>query len=192
MKSDNNKFLKVRKFVTLTDTIDSSIALLDGYFAQTNLKAEVSSGLRTPEEQLKIIIKKSLKHKVDKEFPLIRVAKIKEEETWIYAWSRLLTIGEMVNPPITAVCKFDYTKSNGILRKAGTVIQTSGHQLGTDFDISGYNQELKISISLDDIVKVVDIFIKSGYATNHVTGYLKEPVNGAVHIDCVEYKENKF
>ncbi len=98
----------------------------------------------------------------------------------------------MVNPPVIAACKFDYRKSDGTFRKAGTIIQISGHQLGTDFDISGYNKELEISISLDDIAKVLDTFIKSGYAINHVVGFLKEPVNGAVHVDCMEYKENKF
>jgi hypothetical protein len=192
MKSDNNKFLKVRKFVKLTGTIDSAIALLDGYFEQANLHCEVSSGLRTSEEQLKIIVNKCLKHKVDKEFPLIRAAKLSDTETWLNPWGRLLTIGEMVNPPMPTKCPFDFKRSDGTIRKAGTLIPTSGHQLGADFDISGYNQELNLNIPLDDIVKVLETFIKSGNAANHVSGYLKEPVNGAVHVDCIELKLNNF
>ncbi len=192
MKSDNNKFLKVRKFVKLTNTIDSAIALLEGYFEQANLKCEVSSGFRSSEEQLKIIVNKCLKHKVDKEFPLIRAAHLLDVETWREPWGRLLTIGEMVNPPVPTAAPFDYKKSDGTLKKAGTIIQLSGHQLGQDFDISGFNQELNISIELDKIVEVIKKFIDSGMATNHVSGYLKEPVNGCIHIDCIELKLNKF
>jgi hypothetical protein len=192
MKSDNNKFLKVRKLVNLTPTIDEAIALLDGYFEQANIKAEVSDGLRTQAEQLKLIIKKCLKHKIDKEFPLIRAAKLNDKETWVNAWGRLLTIGEMINPPIATAAPFDYKKSDGTLRKAGTVIPMSGHQYGADFDISGYNQELNINVSLQSIANVIATFLKNPMSGNEVSGYLIEPVNGAVHVDCVQIKLDNF
>jgi hypothetical protein len=192
MKSDNNKFLKVRKLVKLTDTIDVAISLLDGYFEQANLRCEVTSGLRTAEYQLKLIVDKCYLHHIDKEFPLVRVAKLLDLETWVKPWGRLLEIGEMINPPVPTKVPFDYIKSNGDKRKAGTLIPLSGHQLGQDFDIGGRNLELNTKIDLNKIGDVIKTFMNNIASKNIVSGYLIEGVNGAVHVDCIELKLDKF
>lgn len=176
----------------LTPAIDSAIAILDGWFEQANIHAEVSSGLRTQEEQLKLIVKKCLAHKVDKEFPLIRAAKVDDKETWVNAWGRLLTIGEMINPPLPTPAPFDYKKSDGTPRKAGTIIPISGHMTGHCFDIGGHNQELNIDNKLEDIAAVIKKFLNDPMSGNVVSGYLLEPINGAVHVDCIEVKLNNF
>lgn len=189
MLSDNNKFLKIRKGVILTPTIDAGIYTLDFWFEKENLSCEVTSGLRTTEKQLQLIKEKAIKHNIHVEFPLITGAQLNIPNTWIPAWSRLLTIGEMINPPIATKCLFDYKKSDGTLRKAGTLIPVSGHQLGEDFDIGGFNKELNQAVSLDAIVKVLKVALLSAEVKGIIAGYLKEPVNGAVHVDCVKAKD---
>ena len=175
-KSSKNKFLVVQSQVVLTPAIDNVIALLDPVFEKENLQAHVTSGLRTADKQLSLIKEKAIALGVDKEFPEIHDAAVTNQASWIKAWSRLLTKGFMINPPVSAECAFDYKKPTGEVRKAGHLIGISNHQRGHSFDIGGE-------------IEKIEALIKSVIANEKeipIAGFLFEPVNHAVHVDARE------
>lgn len=137
-----NKWLTVGPGVIRTPVTDKVIVALEPYFAEKQHKAIVTSVLRTPESQLELIKKECIRRGMDKEFPKILtcgVDSITNLKTGIYAWqqawSRLLSLGYIVNPPKAAVVLFDYWKNGK--NKKGEIIQPSSHLLGTAFDIGG-------------------------------------------------------
>src|SRR5689334_18648252 len=121
MNAYDNKWLTVgvKSGVRLTGIIEPVIVALDPYFKDANLKASVTSGERTSGDQLTIIRKYSVKYGVDKEFPEILTCGVidkidygngKKIFTWQRAWSKLLNINIIVNPPCPAACLFDYIR----------------------------------------------------------------------------------
>ena len=184
MMSEQNKYLKLRQGVDLTDVIDSRIALLDSYFQ--DYPCEVTSGLRTAQHQLDLIIQKCSNHG----FPIPN-ASLDNPDSWLNGWGKLLTVGEMINPPYPAKAPFDYVKPNGEKRSAGNLIGISNHMQGHAFDIGGFNQELKQS---RDLMKVQEIVSEADKKEGNIiiAGMLLEPVNGALHIDCKDEKLNSF
>jgi hypothetical protein len=184
MLSDQNKYLKLRKAIDLTEVIDSRIAVLDKYFQ--DYPCEVTSGLRTAQHQLELIMQKCSSHG----FPISN-ATLDNPDSWLNGWGKLLTIGEMINPPYPTRAPFDYVKPNGDKRSAGNLIGISNHMQGHAFDIGGYNQELKQS---RDLTKVQEIIFDADKAEGGIliAGTLLEPVNGALHIDCKDGKLNSF
>lgn len=177
-KSSANTFLRVLPGVVLTATIDNVIAELDPWFSAESVPAQVTSGFRTAEKQLSIIVEKALAHGIQKEFPSIVGATVENMASWLNPWGRLLTIGEMVNPPVAAKAPFDYKKPDGSNRPAGTFIDISVHMRGLAFDI-GLG-----SPSSPYILPVV----QKAFADKSITDlhdYLFENVNNAIHIDCV-------
>lgn len=184
-KSSKNGFLWVRNGVELTPVIDNAIYELDAWVREDGRTLWVSSGKRSDEHQLGIIISKAKLHGIEKEFPQILTATVDNIDGWLLAWGRVLQTGDMVNPPRPARAPFDYIRSDGTARKAGILIPQSGHQLGLDFDIA---QEMN---KLSDITAILDKALADKMIMDLV-GYLVEPVNHAVHVDCKQTKIDKF
>jgi hypothetical protein len=93
---------------------------------------------------------------------------------WQKAWSQLLVIGEMVNPPLQAACLFEY-KRNGSIIPAGKLIDISPHMKGTAFDIGGGENLLEKVAIIKDLYEMGTV---KGFK-----GYLVESVNNCIHCD---------
>ena len=185
MSYKNNMFLKVNDDVVLVPLIQNVIEELEGWFSAEGLPCQVTSGLRTAEKQLSIIIQKAILHGIDKEFPSINTATVQDVNSWLNAWGRLLQVDEMVNPPVSAHAPYDYKKPNGDQRLAGTFIDISVHMKGGAFDIG------KGGHTLQQITSVLDKAL-ADKTIKDLQDYLAEPVNGAVHVDCMYSKINGF
>jgi hypothetical protein len=176
--SKDNQFLLVAPQVTLTPIIEPVIIALDKYFAAANLHAVVTSGLRDAYKQLEVIRQYMRAKGVDKTYPLAMTCKPTDmangNYVWQMAWSRLLNMGVIINPPLQAVCLLDSLRPNGTNRK-GTPISQTPHARGTAFNIGGIaavnvlNQALKEKLP--------------GFAS-----YLVERENNATHCDCYQVK----
>lgn len=172
--------LTINTGVVLNELLTSTILALDDVFAEKEVRGVITSGIRTAQKQLSIIISKCKTHRIDETYPSILAATVENKEAWLNAWGKLLVIGEMVNPPLPAKAPFDY-KRNGELRKAGTLIDISNHMKAHSFDVSGDRLE-----EIYDTIKYAQTKIPA------IKGFLFEPVNHAVHIDCQEIKLDKF
>ena len=170
--------------VVLTPTIERCAEAVDPYL--DGLSVTMTSGKRMREAQLRIIIEKVKKHGIDKLYPEFNLCienpvdfkiKIDDQEFyyWQRPWSKLLNIGEIVNPPIPAEVLLDYFRPGSTVNGKGRVIGISNHMKGNSFDLSGEN--LKAIAQ-----KVADAKIG---CKAFVAGYLLEDVNNAVHVDCV-------
>lgn len=209
-QSLHNQFLIVRSNVALTNIIDPVITELDGWFEKFGVTAFVTSGLRDAQRQIGVIQKLAREHGVEKEFPEIRGATLDGQTmfagrlvpVWAPAWSRLLNLGVIVNPPKPAATLFDYYRrdtsrlsdgqANGELKlykPAGYTIGTSPHFNGTAFDIglsreTGRNgQNKKIAEELEPLRAAFE----SGTVTG-LKGYLVEHDNNCIHCDCLSVK----
>lgn len=185
MSYKSNHFLMVNGNVILTPLLENVICELEPWFSEAGLPVHVTSGLRTAERQLEIIIDKAKELGIDHEFPSILTATLDDVNSWVFAWGRELQANQMVNPPQSQKAPFDYVRSDGTPRKAGTLIEMSGHQLGQDFDIG---QDI---FRLKEITDVLDKALADN-AIFDLKGYLAESGNHAVHVDCKEAKLNKF
>lgn len=180
-----NEWLVVRKkpLVRLTPHIEPVIFVLDGYFKAANLKATVTSGERTSGDQLTIIRNYANTFKVDQEFKEIVTCGVMDKidfgsekiYTWQRAWSRLLNIGVIINPPLDAKPLFDYIR-NGVNKK-GVMIGKSPHYYGKSFDIGG-GIDHDPSNELSVVKKAINDKIPG------LRGYLLERKNNCLHIDC--------
>jgi hypothetical protein len=183
-RATQNKFLILNKGVVLTPIIEPVIVALDEYFAAFNHVANVTSGLRNPDSQLKIIrdylAKKGLKaahndafiYDVDKK---INDSTYGEIYAWQLGWSKLLNIGVIINPPIAAICLMDYIRSG--VNKKGNLIHGSPHFKGTAFDIGG---------SINGIADET-LIIQKAIADKlpGLINVLPERENNANHCDCI-------
>lgn len=177
--------LMIAPNVKTTASIERTIALLDPYFV--DLTSVVTSGLRTPEDQLGIIIEKAERHGISKLFsefvehkgkPYAFKCNVEGEHLywWQQAWSKLLEIQEIVNPPTKAECLFNYFRPGSKVNKKGRVIDISNHMRGLSFDIGG-------GTDLDERYRLVHQAAQDGKC--FIRDYLKEVVNNAVHLDLV-------
>jgi hypothetical protein len=188
MKASENKFLIVRSGVKLTPIIEPVICALDKYYEEFGIKALVTSGLRNPEDQLEIIrsylVNKGLKdshpecfgHKVDEKFVVAGKEQYGLLYSWQTGWSKLLSIGVIVNPPLAAHCIYDYMR-NGVNKK-GLVINGSPHFKGTAFDIGGGADG--IATELKPIQKALEDKLPG------LINILPERENNAIHCDCIK------
>lgn len=186
MGVEANKFLIVKRGVKLTPTIIPVIIALDKKFEEAGLKAYVTSGERTSEDQLTIIKKYAERYKqVQEEFPEIKTAQVLTKITlpdgikvfsWQRAWSRLLSMSVIINPPVPANAMFDYIR-NGVNKK-GQQIGYSPHYYGKAFDVGG-----GLDHDITNELKVIEAAFKEGIAG--FKGYLAERANNAIHCDCV-------
>lgn len=188
MTAYDNKWLTVGKSsgVRLTPIIEPVIIALDKYFEAANLKAKVTSGERTSGDQLAIIRKYATIYGIEKEFPEILTCGVldkidfgndKKIATWQRAWSRLLNVGVIVNPPLPAVVLFDYIR-NGVNKK-GQTIGMSPHYYGLAFDLSG-------GIDHDPTNEMEVVKKALNDKLPGLKGYLLERKQNALHVDCVQ------
>jgi hypothetical protein len=182
MSALNNKWLVVQSGVRLTPIIEPVIISLDKYFEQAKLKAFVTSGLRDADDQLKVIRNYMVKKGLDKKYPEAMTCKVLDEEAghykWQMAWSNLLNIGVIINPPIAAICLMDYT--SGGKNKKGQIINQTPHARGTAFNIGGNSNGIN-----DELV------VLQKALTDKLSGlanFLAERENNALHCNCIKIK----
>jgi hypothetical protein len=167
--SYDNKNLLVPATVVLNDRLNSVLTAIDKYWPPQGEK--VTSGVRSPEDSLRII-RTYLKAKdLARLYPEAMTCKIDEElpsgyYVWQMAWSNLLNKGVIINPPLPAACLMDYIR-NGVNKK-GQIIGQSPHIRGTAFDISGTD-------SLTIVKRLVE--------DKMIRGYLLERENNCIHCD---------
>jgi hypothetical protein len=153
MFDKKDDYLEVLDAVVLTAAIEDSITAVRPYFEKAGLKAFVTSGKRDPSDQLRIIRDYSINKKIRGLYPefsqglflnwsLDKKVKFqidgvdREIFWWQQTWSKLLNIGVLINPPITAECLMDSLRANGTNRK-NCVIPASSHFSGKAWDIGG-------------------------------------------------------
>jgi hypothetical protein len=180
VKASDNQWLLVRDGVQLTNSIEPVIVALDSYFASHKVKAFVTSGLRDPNSQLKVIQTYLKKRNLDKKYPGAMNCKVTDMDAsghylWQMAWSELLSSGLIINPPLRAICLMDYFR-NGKNKKGEWINQTP-HSTGKSFDIGG---------GTDGISGEANV-LKIALAEKKIAGLkglLEEGENNAVHVDC--------
>lgn len=188
MKATENKWLKVNEGVVLTPIIEPVIISLDKEFEKAGQVAYVSSGLRNPLSQLNTIRKYLRVKGLDQKYPIAMACMVEERIDWggknMYAWqpawSKLLNLGVIINPPMRAEVLFDYyhPKDPNTNRK-GRMINGSPHFRGTAFDIGG---KLGDDVTIQDELPIVMAAFKKGIPG--MVNVLPEHNNNAIHIDC--------
>jgi hypothetical protein len=183
-----NTNLIVRKGVVLTPTISKVITRADEFFRKASIKSYVTSGLRDPASQMRIILDAGWARGLQKEWPQLQGATGEttvihagqSTPLWYVVWGRLLTIGFMVNPPIESKTPFGYVHPSGRRIPEGTVIQPSAHFKGIAFDVGGSGGSVA---TIDDELACLEA-AKS--AKIGIVRILAERENNAVHVDCEE------
>lgn len=159
-----NEYIINKPGVIVTPAIQKVLNELEKYFEKADLKVSVTSGVRTPDSQLKIIVDKAKQYGLDKKYPSILNATVEDVDSWRDAWDELLNVkGFIVNPPKKTKCKFG--------KRAGKTVYPSPHIQKKAFDLSG--------ASLDSIKAVVEKYQKEG---GSITQIKPETVNNCVHI----------
>jgi len=185
MQNFNTKYLKIRDNVIITDSHIPVIIGLDKYFTDAKFIAWITSGLRMPEDQLRIIREYARKYEIDKKFPKINDCNLTDKDyyqdqqifKWQTAWSKLLNIGIIISPPLDAKCLFDYY-SNGENKK-GKIIKASEHINGNCFDIGGSTGKPDVS---DE-----EVIIQRAWDDKKIENWLSwkiERKNNCIHIVC--------
>lgn len=178
----NNKYLKVNPSVVLTPIIEPVIIELNNHFELEGVTSVVTSGLRTAEDQLRIIRDYLKQKQLNVKYPEAMSGAAEEKFVWenqeVYkwqpGWSALLNAGIIINPPVRAICLMNYINAQGINRK-GQYINPSPHFNGTAFDIGGGQN------GLNDELAVV---LKAKGKIKGLVGYVIERNNNCLHIDC--------
>lgn len=187
----DDKYLLVRSGVVLNSALEESIANTRPYFEKAGLKAEVSSGIRTAEEQLRLIIK-CAKEKGLTDLPGFKYGtanKLDSTKTiatpkdlltefkwarifwWQIIWSTLLQKGVIINPAQDAIVLCDYFNKAGVNKRGQKLLQST-HTKGVAWDISGGN-------NLDEVCKVVEEATKD--PKTRIKSFVKEVVNNCCH-----------
>lgn len=174
-----SKFLVVPASVVLTPVIAPVIEALDKYFEEANLKAVVTSGLRNSQDQLRIIRQYLVSKGLSEKYPEAMSCELQDKGPdghfkWQMAWSNLLNIGVIINPPVQARVLMDYVKAGRNLK--GSNIPASSHFRGTAFDIGGSHN------SIQDEAAVVARAHADGIPG--LVSYLPERENNAIHCNC--------
>jgi uncharacterized protein YcbK (DUF882 family) len=157
----SGQFITIRSGVKLTPEVARVVRELDSEFGAANLRVTVTSGLRTPEDQLRIIRNEAIKRGLHQQYPAIQTATVDDVESWLDAWDALLNrVGFIVNPPRDARSRI-----------TGKSYRPSPHTRGEAFDLSG--------AELNRIADVVRGYCRKGGTISQI---LLEPKNNAVHI----------
>lgn len=175
-----NTHLIVQAQVKLTPIIEPVIIALDEYFRAGNHKAVVTSGKRDPEDQLRIIRQYLTRKGLAEKYAQAMTCGLDEKDTesnylWQMAWSNLLHIGVIINPPARAKCLMDYFKNGKNLK--GISLKPSVHFKGTAFDIGGGENGATDEAII--VQKAIDDKLPG------LAGYLLERENNCVHLNCV-------
>jgi len=179
--SAENKYLIVRPTVILTEIIDYSIKEVDIFFK--DCPSFVTSGLRNPERQLEVIRDYLRIKKLDKAYPEAMVCNVNDTikvdgkilYVWQKAWSNLLAVKVIINPPFRAECLMDYFNSAGVNRK-GSFINQTPHASGIAFNIGGGSNGPK------DEAQCMQAAINA--KAKSIVSFLLERENNAVHVNC--------
>lgn len=182
-----DEWLIIRSGVVLTPIIEPVIEALKPWFERQEVRAWVTSGLRDPSSQLRIIRNLAIEKGIDQEFSAIKSCKIDDVidfggrtvRAWQPAWSRLLNLSVLVNPPVPAEALFDQHRDGVLYAKAGRIIGPSPHFAGTAFDIGGGEGGIK-----EELPVVRDAFMSGTIAG--MKGFKAEHNNNAIHIDCTD------
>lgn len=171
--------------VKLTPAITRTAELLDPYFEGE--PSWITSGLRTPIDQLQVILKKMLQHNLEDEFPEVKTSlgagieyKIyipefnQELYWWARIWSKLLSLGDIVNPPIPTEVLFDYFRPGSLTNKKGEIISISPHMRGLALDIGGGKSLIE---------KAKRVMKAKQEGSCFILNFLVEHINNAVHVD---------
>lgn len=168
------KYIVIKPGVVLNDRIRTKLQQLDAEFK--GKPQTVTSGVRDAADQIRIIRKYLVKKGLNKVYPEAMTCGIDDKYefesgnyVWQKAWSHLLNIGVIVNPPRAAVVLMDYIRGGG--NKKGQTIQPSPHMRGDEtacFDLSGLSG-LEIAKRLA--------------AEQKIRGYVPERENNCLHID---------
>jgi hypothetical protein len=93
-------FITIKSGVILNPEIERVVRELDGYFRNAKLQVILTSAVRTPEEQLRIIKEKAIAYGLNQKYPSIETATVDNVESWLGAWDELRhRIGYEVLPP---------------------------------------------------------------------------------------------
>jgi hypothetical protein len=184
MNARNNTNLIVLPKVVLTPIIEPVIVQLDAKYREAGLIAYVTSGLRTPLNQLQIIQDYLVQKGIAKFYPVCMSCKVDDTMTWegrtVYnwqpAWSKLLSIGLIINPPKKAMCLMDSFRKDGSNRK-GQLINPSPHFKGGSFDVGGGDN------GIADETKVTAPWVGVLPGLSYI---LPERENNCLHHDCVK------
>ena len=180
------KYLTIRPGVHLTPSIQRTIECMDKFF--DGEPTEVTDGYRTTHDQLTLIMKKLSIHGKDHEFvefvngvenhwPIDKTVHLTEIDRdlywWQRAWSRLLNIGQIINPPMPAEVIFEYV--NDGRNKKGEIIRISNHQHGLAVDFGGGKDLMAKAKCVLAALRSRECFIHN---------YRVERGNNCVHADC--------
>lgn len=161
-------FIAIRSGVKLTPETEKAVRALDGHFRRANLQVTLTSGYRSPEDQLRIIRDQAIKRGINRQYPSIETATVDNVESWLGAWDELLNRhGYIVNPPRDASSRI-----------TGKRYQPSPHTRGVAFDLSGSD--------LDRIAAVVRDYCRQGGPISQI---LIERTNNAVHVGVGPVRE---
>ncbi len=164
IKEPKNEYIINNLDVIVTPEIQKVLNELEIYFEEVDLKVHVTSGVRTPEKQLKIIVDKAKECGLDKKYPSILNATVEDVDSWRDAWDELLNVEEfIVNPPIRTKSKLG--------QRAGRTIPQSPHTRKKAFDLSG--------ASLDSIKAIVEEYQMDG---GPIVDIKYEPENNCIHV----------
>jgi hypothetical protein len=176
VKSNSNKFLTIAAGVILTDDLDDFAVSLDPHFELFGVHAIITSAVRTEASQMELIRKKAIECNLTFAWPVetMNMEELVEwgDKTvpfWQVVWSQLLSIGQMINPPIPAKAEFEYIHADGRHIPPGHEVGISEHQEKKAIDIA--RNELHLIEKCLDHAKLSGVNLK----------YLIEPKNGCVH-----------
>lgn len=182
--SRNNKWLVIKPTVVLTPIIDEQLVLMDKEFEKAKLVAYCTSGLRNEEAQLKTIRNYLTSKGLAAKYPAAMTCKVTDKlpdgtYVWQMAWSNLLNIKVIINPPIAAKCLMDYFNSKGQNRK-GAVINQTPHASGIAYNIGGSGNGVTDEAAV----------IQKAFAAKipGLLSFLVERENNAVHCNCYKIK----
>ena len=176
-----------RPWVKSTPEIDDVLSALEPFAAEAGVKMIITSGLRDPQDQLRVIAGYATDQGVS--FPefdaydphkKIRLADEQEVYAWQRTWSRLLFLGIIINPPLAAVCLEDYVRPTGENMK-GKLLQGSVHGEGKAFDEQADGD---LQDQVDEVPKKVAVLAKAKAAGVKIKGWKIERKNNAIHVDC--------
>jgi hypothetical protein len=186
MTSKENKFLKVKEGVVLTPVIEFVIVGVEKYFEKANCYAWVTSGLRSADDQLRIIRNELKRRNLESKYADVFTKGVNDKVTygsqsifaWQLGWSALLNAGYIVNPPVPAICLMDYI--SGGVNKKGKLINASPHFAGTAFNVGGGADGIagNVNNELAVIQKALNDKLPG------LKSFLAERNNNAVHVNC--------
>lgn len=164
--------------ITTNELIDRTLINLEPLVPKS-VVLKITSGVRTPGDQLMIIAKYALVKGII--FPEFEAGDVNSKVIiegkllykWQRTWSQLLNIGIIINPPLAAEVLFDYIKNGK--NKKGQIIQPSPHFTGRAFDIGG-------SSGINKVIPILIEAVKQGI----IKDYLVERANNCLHVNLFQ------